>query len=85
MLAGILLPLIHLLLEGPRLLLVDKRESSQTLFEFEGVEKGSILIVLKCVVYLLVPYHASIRRGDIDQFNPKGVSDKVVAKHGGAL
>lgn len=85
LLACILLPLVHLLLEGPRLLLVDKRQSGQTLFEFEGMEKGSILIVLKGVVDLLIPYHTPIRGGDIHQFDPKGVSDKIIAKDGGAL
>ena len=60
-LAGIFLSLIHLLLELLCLLLVHKREACQTLFEFERVEEGSVLVVLESVVDLLVPNDASTR------------------------
>ena len=58
--AGILLPLIHLLLECPRFLLIRKRETRKTVFELERVEKGAVLIVDEVFVDFLVPYHASI-------------------------
>jgi hypothetical protein len=84
-LARVLLPLVHLLLEGARLLLVDKRQAGHALLELEGMEEGAVLVVLERVVDLLVPDHPSIRRGDVDQLDPKGVADQVVGQHGGAL
>lgn len=56
----VLLSRVHLVLELPSLFLVRKGESSQAVFEFERMEEGTILIVLKGVIYLLVPYHTSV-------------------------
>ena len=59
---SILLPLIHLLLKGPGLLLIRKRETSKAIFELKRMEKGAVLIVDEVFVNLLVPYYASIGR-----------------------
>jgi len=84
-LAGVLFPLIHLLLESPRLFLVDKRQAGQALFEFEGMEKGSVLVILEGVVDFLIPNYASVCGRDVDQLDPESVPDEVVAEDGGAL
>lgn len=78
--AGVLFPVVHLLFESPGFLLVYERQAGHTLLEFEGVEKGSVLVVLKGVVDFLIPDDASAGRRDIDQFKPKGVADQVVGK-----
>lgn len=78
MLACILLPLVHFFLELAGFLLVDKRQACHTLFQLEGMKKRSILVVLESVIYLLVPYHSSVRGRDINQFDPEGVSHQVV-------
>lgn len=62
LLAGVLLPLIHLLLELLGLLLVDEGEAGETFFQLEGVEEGAVLIVGEGVVDFLVPDDASIGR-----------------------
>ena len=58
--ACIFLSVIHLLLELLRLLLIHKRQTSETLLKLERMEKGAVLIVGECVVYLLIPYDASV-------------------------
>lgn len=80
LLACVLFPLVHFLLERPRLFLVDERQASHTLFQLERVEKGAILVVLERVVDLLVPYHPSVSRRYINQFEPKGVSHQIVGQ-----
>ena len=60
--AGILLPLVHLLLELSCFLLVHERETSQAFFEFKGVEECTILVVLEGVINLLVPDHSAVGR-----------------------
>lgn len=57
----ILLAFIHLLLELLRFLLICKRQASQTVLEFEGVEKGTVLVVLEGVIDFLVPDNTTIR------------------------
>lgn len=59
-LAGMLLPLVHFLLELFRLLFVHKREARHALLQFEGVKEGTVLIVVEGIVDLLIPYHTSI-------------------------
>jgi hypothetical protein len=83
--ACVLFPLIHLLLESPRLFLVDKRQAGHTLFEFKGMEKSSVLVILEGIVDFLIPNYASACRRDVDQLDPESVPDKVVAEDGGAL
>lgn len=61
-LVGILLPVVHLLPEGLCLLLICKRQAYQTLLDLEGVEEGSVLVVLEGIVDLLVPDHPAIGR-----------------------
>lgn len=58
----ILLPLVHLLLECLRLLLICEGQTGETVLEFEGVEKCPVLIVCEGVIYLLVPDHTSLCR-----------------------
>lgn len=60
--AGILFPLIHLLLELLRLFLVDKSQSGQAVLQFETVKKGTVLVVTPRIEYFLVPYDPSHRR-----------------------
>lgn len=57
--ADSLLPFVHLLDESFRFLLVGERETSGAVFEFEGMEKGSILVIGEVVVEFLVPNHTS--------------------------
>jgi hypothetical protein len=100
------LALLHLLHEGFGLLFVDKGETGGAFFEFECVEKGSVLVVSEVIVDLLVPNYAPARRlqetalsallllspkpiwftyRDIDDFEPKGPSYKVVAEYRSTL
>lgn len=58
-LVSVLLPIIHLLLELLRLLLVREREPCHAILKLEGVEEGAVLVVRKGVVDLLVPDHAA--------------------------
>lgn len=82
---SILLPFVHLLLELPRLFLVHEGQRGHTLLELEGVEKGSVLVVLEWIVDLLIPYHAAVSRRNVDQFDPEGISDEVVGEHSCSL
>lgn len=82
---GILLSLVHLLLELLGLLLVDKAQASEAFFELKGVEEGSVLVVGPRIEDLLVPNDAAIGRRDINQLDPVSVADKVVAEHNGSL
>lgn len=63
LLVGVLFALVDLLLELFRLLLVGKAESSQAVFELEGVEEDAVLVVVPCVVDLLVPYDEAVTAG----------------------
>lgn len=49
------------------------------------MEEGPVLVVLKCIVDLLIPYHASVEWRYVHELDPKGVSDQVVGEHSGAL
>ena len=60
----ILLTLVHLLLEFLGLLVVCKRKPCHGSIDLEAVEEDSILIVLESIIYLLIPYYASIARLD---------------------
>ena len=81
----ILLPLIHLLLKLPRLLLVREAEPKTALLTLKTVEEGAVLEVLERVVDLLVPDDAAAGRADIDELEPEGVAHEVVGEDGGAL
>lgn len=59
---GILLPFIHLLLESFRLFLVGEGQASHAVFKLEGVEEGSVLVVLEGIIDLLVPDYTAVRR-----------------------
>ena len=54
-LGSVFFPVIHLLLELLRLLLVDERQAGEALFELKGVEKNAVLVVAPCVKDLLIP------------------------------
>jgi hypothetical protein len=60
--ACILLSLIHFLLELFGLLFVDEAQTSQAFFEFEGMKKGSVLVIVPGIEDLLVPDNSSIGR-----------------------
>jgi hypothetical protein len=79
-LVGILLSLVHLLLERFGLLLVDKGQTGKTfwILQFKGMEESSVLIILESIIYLLIPEHASAGRGYVNQFNPEGVSNQII-------
>ena len=81
----ILLPLVHLLLELLRFLLVRKTQPEHALLALEAEEEDAVLVVLEGVVDFLVPYHAAIGRGDVDELDPEGVADCVVGENCGAL
>jgi hypothetical protein len=85
LLASILFPLIHLLLELSGFFLVDKGQTGDTLFELEGMEKGAVLVVLEGIIDFLVPDDTSIGGRDVDQFQPECVSHQVVTQHGCTL
>ena len=85
LLACVLFAFIHFLLELPCLFLVDEGQAGHTLFELEGMEEGSVLVVLESVIYFLIPDNASVCRRDIDKFDPEGISDKVVRQNDSAL
>jgi hypothetical protein len=61
-LTGILFTVVHLFEESSGLLLVREAQPGQTFFGFESVKESSVLVVRPCVVYFLIPYHASVRR-----------------------
>ena len=85
LLTGILLALIHFLLELPCFFLVDKGQAGHALLELEGMEKGAILVILEGVIDFLVPDDTSVGRGDVDHLQPEGIPDEVIAEDGGAL
>ena len=55
----ILFTVVELLLERPGFLLVGKRQTSQTILEFKGMEEYTVLVVREGVVDLLIPYYTS--------------------------
>lgn len=57
---GVLLSVVHLLLEGFGFLFIDKTKASQAIFEFEGMEENSILVIRESVVDLLVPEYTAV-------------------------
>lgn len=57
----ILLSFVHLLLELLGFLLICERQAGQTVLELEGVEEGTVLVVLEGVVDFLVPDDAAVR------------------------
>jgi hypothetical protein len=59
-LACILLPLVHLLQELLRFLLIHKRQSSEALFQLKSVEEDAILAVPPILENLLIPYYSSV-------------------------
>ena len=59
-LARVLFPVVHLLQELLRLLLVDERQPSQALLKLKRVEKDSILVVVPCIVDFLIPDDTTI-------------------------
>lgn len=77
--------LVHLLLELFGLLLVRKAQSCHTVFELEGMKKGAVLVVLKCVIYLLIPKHSSVCWTDINELDPECIAYQVVREHCGSL
>jgi heme/copper-type cytochrome/quinol oxidase subunit 4 len=60
-LVSVLLAFVHLLLELLCFLLIAKRQAGQTVLELEGVEEGTVLVVLERVVDFLVPDDAAVR------------------------
>lgn len=81
----ILLPLIDLLLELPRLLFIHKTHPKHAFFAIEAEEENSVLVEGEGVVDLLVPYHSSLGGRDVDEFEPEGVAHEVVGEDCGAL
>jgi hypothetical protein len=83
LLGCVLLPIMHFLHEGLCLLLVHKGQPGKTwwVLELERVKECAVLVVCESVVYFLIPYNASIGRGDINQLYPKGVSYQVVGQN----
>jgi hypothetical protein len=74
-LVGVLFAVIELLLECSGFLLVGKRQTSQAILEFKGMEESSILVVVPCVEDLLVPNNSSVGGRDIDHFDPVRISN----------
>ena len=64
----ILLTIIHLLLKLFRFLLVGERETCKTFLKLEGVEKGSILIIVERVINFLIPYDPTIGTLDVVRY-----------------
>lgn len=83
--ACILLSLIHLLLELFGLLFVDEAQTSQAFFEFEGMEKGSVLVIVPRIENLLVPDNSSIGRRNIHHLDPVCISNQIVDERNGSL
>lgn len=81
----ILLSLIDLLLELLCLFLVGETQTCQAIFQFEGVEKGAILIVLEGVIYLLVPDYATVGWRDIHELNEVCITHEIVSQDCSAL
>lgn len=85
LLARILFPLVHFLLELSGFFFVDKRQTGHTLFEFERMEESAVLVVLEGVIDFLVPNDTPVGGRNVDQFEPEGVPNQVVAQDGCAL
>jgi len=49
------------------------------------MEECPVLVILKCVVNLLIPYDSPIRWGYIHQLEPEGVSHQIVGEYGCSL
>lgn len=81
----ILLPVVHLLEELLRLLLVHKGQARQTFLQLERVEKDAVLVVTPCVEDLLVPHNSSVSGRDVHHLQPVRVSDCVIRQHHSAL
>ena len=81
----ILLPLIHLLLELLRLLLIRKAQPKAALLALERVEEHAVLEVLEGVEDFLVPDDAAVGLADVHQLDPEGVAHEVVGEDRGAL
>jgi hypothetical protein len=60
--AGILLSIVHFLLELLGLLLIHEAQPSDAFFQFECMKKGPVLVICPGIKNLLVPYDAAIRR-----------------------
>jgi hypothetical protein len=61
-LAGVLLAVVHLLLELLGLLLIDETQASQTVLELKSVEEGAVLVVGPRVEDFLIPDDATMGR-----------------------
>ena len=59
-LARILFPVVHLLQELLRLLLVDEGQAGLAFFQLKGMEKDAVLVVAPGFVDFLVPYYSSV-------------------------
>ncbi len=59
-LACILFPVVHLLQELLRLLLVDEGQAGLALFQLKGMEKDAVLVIAPVFVDFLVPYYSSV-------------------------
>lgn len=81
----ILLPITHLLQKGLSLLLICKRQTSQTVLRLECMEKGPVLVVREAFVDFLVPYNSSVGRRNIHQLDPVCISHQVVGEHSCSL
>lgn len=81
----VLLAVVDLFLELLGLLLINKAQARQAVFEFKGVEEHTVLVVVPRVVNFLVPDNAAVARRDIHHLEPKGVADKIIAEHNGTL
>lgn len=81
----VLLAVVELLLECLCFLLVGEGQCSQAVLEFEGVEEDAILVVGEGIVYLLVPYDATVRGRYVDQLQPERVANQIIRQHHSAL
>jgi hypothetical protein len=100
-LVGVLLAVVHLLLERLGLLLVGEGEPREAVLKLKGMEEDAVLVVGEGVVDLLVPDDAATGRlllisvscvqrpactyRNVHQLDPEGVAHQVVGQHGGAL
>lgn len=83
--AGVLLSLVHFLLELLGLLLVDEAEPGEALFQLERMEEGSVLVVAPRIEDLLVPDDPAVGGRNINHLEPVGVAHQVVGQNNGAL
>jgi hypothetical protein len=59
-LARILLPVIHLLEELFRLLLVDEGQAGLAVLQLKGMEEDAVLVVVPILVDFLIPYYPPV-------------------------